>query len=614
VTCPGSRGWIFLDTGTRASAVNEFVKYCSIYNFYREYGAYMKRRTFLRSVTGAAALTWSSTRTLHSANRLGALESQALCDRPPDSQGLYFSKKACVLAPLPQFEETRSQLPSPIDDDHPLWIETYWKAWELAFKNFHQPSPKSGFVSNFIDAAFNENIFLFDSCFMTMFCNYGYPLVPGISTLDNFYARQYMDGEIGREIGRATGVDYEPWINREDKPLFTRWGWWGWPSPLNTHKIDRDTAVIYKGRKAPSPNPRLTLDTLDHPILPWAELEYQRLTGDDGRLSEVWESLVRYYGAFQKYLQQGNGLYITDWGSMDNSPRNVYLKNGGTAIDTSAEMVLFARQLAEIAGTIGKTGEAARFSGDADELSRKINHLMWDPRKNFYFDLTIDGKRSPVKTIAPFWTLIAHIASPSQASALVSQLKNPSTFGRLNKVPSVPADEPGYDPAGSYWRGGVWAPMVRMVTRGLEKYDYIDLARELALNHLNLVAEVYKKTGTIWENYSPDAQQQGNPAKSNFVGWTGMGPIVFLLEYAVGLKADAPTNTLDWQLTPGGRRGCERFRFNRHVVSLVAQPTGQATGGWRITVQSDSPFELRVRSRSTEKKFSVATGSQEFEV
>ena len=83
----------------------------------------------------------------------------------------------------------------------------YWKAWEIGFGNFHEPHPGSGYVSQFIDAAFNQNIFLWDTCFMTMFCNVAHPLVPGIGSLDNFYAKQYEDGEICRgSIGRPAWI------------------------------------------------------------------------------------------------------------------------------------------------------------------------------------------------------------------------------------------------------------------------------------------------------------------------------------------------------------------------------------------------------------------------
>ena len=40
-------------------------------------------------------------------------------------------------APLPTFEITRGKLPSPIYDQAPVYVEMYWKAWELAFRNFH---------------------------------------------------------------------------------------------------------------------------------------------------------------------------------------------------------------------------------------------------------------------------------------------------------------------------------------------------------------------------------------------------------------------------------------------------------------------------------------------
>jgi Mannosylglycerate hydrolase MGH1-like glycoside hydrolase domain len=541
----------------------------------------------------------------------GSAFPQATSTRNSEEMGMYFAKKKYTPKPLPSFEALRDQLPSPIYDDNPLWVKVYWKAWKLAFHNFHQPAPGSGFVSNFIDAAFNQNIFLWDSCFMTMFCNYAYPLVPGISTLDNFYAKQYPDGEISREIVRATGVAYKPWIDSEDLPLFSRWGW---PSYEDKADEDRNDPVTYKGRKPPTPNPALTLDALNHPILAWAELEHYQITGDRQRLQEVWEPLVHYYQALHKYLRQGNGLYVTDWASMDNSPRNMYLKGGGTGIDISSEMVLFARELSQIAQILGKDKAATVYSKDADGLARRINRRMWDKKKTFYFDLQLNGKRAPIMTIAGYWTLLAKVAPPKRAAALAAELQNPATFGRLNLVPTLAANQPGFDPQGGYWRGSVWVPTDTMVIEGLENYGYNDLARKIALNHLNLVAKVFEKTGTIWENYAPDALQPGKPAKSNFVGWSGLGPIDYLLKYAIGLRPNAPQNELVWKLEPGGRRGCEHYRFAGHVVTLIASPEAGNPNQVRITVQSDGAFHLRAQFKGNEKTFEVVSGSQKFEI
>jgi glycogen debranching enzyme len=358
----------------------------------------------------------------------------------------------------------------------------------------------------------------------------------------------------------------------------------------------------------------LTLDGLNHPIMAWAELESYRMTGDKARLERIWNPLVRYHAALEEYLRQGNGLFVTDWASMDNSTRNVYLDRGGTGIDISSEMVLFARQLAQIAGILGLTAEGSHYAAEADRLAGVINHAMWDPQRRFYFDLTVDGKSSPVKTIAAFWTLLAKVASPDQAEALAAELANPKTFKRLHRVPTLAADQPGYTPAGGYWKGSVWAPTDTMVMRGLENYGYHALAREIALNHLNVVAQVFEETGTIWENYAPDAAAPGKPARPDFAGWSAIGPILYLMEYAIGLRADAPRNTLAWTLTPGIQHGCERYRFNGHVTSLVAKPLADRSNGLQVGVDSDTSFTLSLAVGETKKDFAVQPGRQEFRI
>jgi len=293
---------------------------------------------------------------------------------------------------------------------------------------------------------------------------------------------------------------------------------------------------------------------------------------------------------------------------MDNSPRNPYLEKGGTAVDTSSEMVLFGNQLGEIADLLGKKDAAVAFRKEAAELARIINAKMWDPRRKFYFDLTVDGKQAPAKTIAAFWTLLAGVASPEQAEALATELRNPESFGRKHRVPSAPADQPGFNPAGGYWRGDVWPPTNTMVIRGLERYGEYVLAREIALEHLRTVGEVFATTGTVWENYAPDAVKPGKPARRDFVGWTGIVPISYLLEYGIGLRADAPNNRLTWVLTSTKRCGCERFRFNGHTATLVAQPSNDPAGLVEVTVESDGQFQLWVECHGKRWEFNVKAG------
>ncbi len=516
--------------------------------------------------------------------------------------GSVFPKTEYLPAPLPRFTEYRDRLPGPIYDENPEWVALYWKAWELAFRNFHEPAKGSPFVSQFIDAAFNQNIFLWDTCFMSMFCNVAHPLVPGIASLDNFYVSQHDDGEISREIVRATGADYGAWVDGDRRPLFSRHGWL--PG-------QNDAPVAYRGRSLPEPGPYLTLEALNNPLPAWAELESLRATGDRGRIAMVYPTLVGYYRALQEYLRQGNGLYVTDWASMDNSPRNAFLANGGTAVDTSCQMAMFARNLATMAGLLGRNAEARGFASEADGLSLTINRLMWDPERKFYFDLTLEGRRAPVRTVAAYWSMLGRVASPVQAAGLVAELHNPKTFFRLNRVPTLAADEPGFDPAGGYWRGAVWTPTSMMVIRGLELYGYAEDARGIALNNIEMMARVFSRTGTIWENYAPDSAMPGDPARPDFVGWSGLAPIEWLLEYAIGLKPDAPSNELVWDLRSAQRVGCDRYRFNGHVVSLVARPFATGGGGITVHIDSDGPFSLVLKRGSLSRRIEVREGGQQ---
>jgi hypothetical protein len=527
-------------------------------------------------------------------------------------QGQYFYKKAYVKEPLPAYSSVSDKLPEPVMEEQPLWIETYWKAWELAFRHLKRPFIISGFVSPYFDAAFNDHIFLWDMSFITFFTNYAYPWAPAIASLDNFYAKQHPTGEICREIHSLEGMD-GLWTNRYNEPLFSRLGY---DADFSGGRYEK-TPVVYVGREAPVPNPLVTLDGLNHPILAWAEWESFRLTGDKTRLQQVYLPLVKYYEALRKYLRQGNGLYMTDWASMDNSTRNIHLKGGGTGVDISCEMALFAGCLADMATILQKHDDVMEYQAQADTLKMAVNRLMWDRATGFYYDLTLDGRQIKIKTVAAFWSLIAGVAAKEQAECLIAQLNNPLTFGRKNMVPTLAADEEGYNPGGGYWRGSVWAPTTAMVVLGLEKNGYTALARRIALNHLELVADVFKETGTIWEAYAPDSTTyaltgEGRPVKKDFVGWSGIAPIKFLLEYGIGLKPDALNRKLEWSLYSSGETGCNRYAFTDATVNLLA---GRAENGSReIRVESDRDFLLEVACGGERYSFPVRQGQQTFRV
>src|SRR5918995_508915 len=71
--------------------------------------------------------------------------------------------------PPPSFEDAWDSLPQPFWGGHEGAIDCYRRAWELAFSNLRRPEPESGFVASYIDTAFNDCLFMWDSAFILLF-------------------------------------------------------------------------------------------------------------------------------------------------------------------------------------------------------------------------------------------------------------------------------------------------------------------------------------------------------------------------------------------------------------------------------------------------------------
>ncbi len=516
-------------------------------------------------------------------------------------RGVYFEKKEYTSAPLISYDEAKPKLPTPIFEARPDWVSCFDYAIKVLFTNTHAPAEGSGFVSNFVDAAFNKDIFLWDTVFMTLFCNLLHPYVPGICSLDNFYCKQFEDGEIPREMVRDTGEDLLLWVNAFDKPLYSYFhNNYGYRRLWHLQHLTYEDMYKPEMGRVIEKNPYLTLDNLNHPLLAMAEWYSYCHTQDINRLKMVLEPLVQYYRALKYHLRHENGLYVTDWASMDNSPRNKYL---GFGVDISSEMVLFARNLLDIMEALKANGfeefenKALKdeLSSDISSLSEKINSLMWNEAEGFYYDVTFEGKQTGIKTAAAFWPLIAGVADQNQANRLAQWLCDKDTFNRAHRVPTLSAAEPDFNPNGGYWRGAVWAPINAMVVLGLEKRGFHQLAREIAINHVDCIAQVFKQTGTIWENYPADSISSGDSDNKDFVGWTGMGPILFFVQYGVGLSYNPSTDTVEWRLdkeaVSQGAVGCKNYWFAGKTANFTAITISE---GVRLEAEADKPFKLSV--------------------
>jgi len=251
--------------------------------------------------------------------------------------------------------------------------------------------------------------------------------------------------------------------------------------------------------------------------------------------------------------------------------------------------------LARIAETIGRKREASGFRKESDALSVFVHEKMWDRKTGFYYDRFPGGRLSRVKTIGAFWALFAGIPE-NRLARFIKHLENPAEFNRSHRIPTLSADHPQYDAKGGYWLGAVWAPTDYMVLRGLDSVGKPDLAFDIAGNHHDNVIKVFEKTGTFWENYSPEYAMPGKPAADDFVGWTGLVPITVLLEYIFGLKPDPHAGKLRWEVRLTEEHGVKRYPFGlRGVMDLRCARRKKPADRPEISVYSNVPVDIEVR-------------------
>lgn len=530
------------------------------------------RRSFLKSlaVGAAAPLAAGAAAPANAAVLAPSVAAGARWQRPshyydqsaadPLVKQNQFIAKAPDFAVPPTFAAARAMLPKPFWDGHESAVAGYWKAWELAFKNCHPVTRENGFVAPFIDAAFNGCLFMWDSVFMLMFARYGERAFQFQRTLDNFYAKQHADGFICREIRQSTGED-----------VFAK------ADPNST-----------------GPN-----------LLPWSEWEYYQQYGDKTRLAAVFAPLLAYYHWFRKNRTWQDGSYwSTGWGcGMDNQPRlskaahHAWDHDHLSWVDTTAQAVFSAKILIKMAGVLGRTSDVADLGGEVTGLTTLLNQHMWDERQGFYVDRRRDGSRSRVKSIAGYWSVVAGVAPRARRQRLFAHLTNPATFGRPHPIPTLAADDPHYaGDKGGYWLGGVWPSTNYMVLRALTSSDEDRLAHALGLRHHTMVTDVFETTGTYWENYSPEKAAPGDPAKKDFVGWGGVGPIAVLLEYVLGLRPDYARDVLVWDVRRTEAHGVRDYPLGKDTLidlAVAARSTPTAAPVVSITASRALRIELR---------------------
>ena len=463
---------------------------------------------------------------------------------------------------IPPPEAWRDAVPEVFWDGHPDEVAAWRRAWEICGAKVRAPEPGSGFSRNYVFTKFSGAVFVWGCCFITMFGKYGTGAFPFIRSLENFYGAQDSDGFIPRELDIRNGRS----------------------------AFERDDPSSVGGD-----------------LFAWAEWQWYLLSGDKARLAAVYPHLLAYHRWIRKHRTWKDGTYFcSGWGcGMDNIPRmdttryNECFDHGHLSfVDVTFQQILDARMLLRIAEAAGIETGRDELAEEAERLTRLANERMWDEEAGIYKDLDRDGNRVACQHVGAFWALLAGVAPPDRARRLLETLEDPRRFRSACGTASTSMDDPKFDPdGGCYWRGGVWCMMEYMIAEGLAACGLADAAHRLARRHVEAVTEVFRKTGTFWESYSPTALEPGRIwgqlVRNEFVGFSGVAPIALLLEHVLGIRATV--DRIDWTVRLPEAHGVRRLRLgDGTLVDLECAARSALSEPPRVVVRSSRPIPVFV--------------------
>lgn len=493
----------------------------------------------------------------------------------------------------------KDYVPIPVYDENPGYLDFYYKAWELAFKHIKNIP---GMPQNpYMDEAFCETqIWIWDTCFMSLFCKYAREVFPGVETFNNFYETLYN--------GKHLPVVMPP----KDEPKWT-------------------CAVFGEPYE-------IKIDIADNPpLFAWAEYENALMSGDVEYIKELLynrEILQKHYEWMEnlhEFIELDTVLVPTcllaekygyKWeggrSGMDNTPRG---RKGEHAekerpnnpdmlwIDAICQQALSAYMIAELYKIADDEKNAAEWNKKYEEKRKIINDFYWDEKDSFYYDIdcnTHDFYR--VMSIASYWTLTSKTATKERAAELVKQMSNPETFGGFVPLVSLARNDGDYSKRGDYWRGSVWLPTAYAALKGFAAYGFYDEAHAAAAKLLEHMYRTYTDytPHSIWECYSPEEYKPATSVndvgtvRKDFCGWSALGPISIYIEFVLGFHTiNAFEKTVKWAKPAliKGKTGIKNLRFGNVVTDIVAD-------GNVCTVTSNEAYTLEVNGT----KYEINTG------
>lgn len=204
-------------------------------------------------------------------------------------------------------------------------------------------------------------------------------------------------------------------------------------------------------------------------------------------------------------------------------------------IDLNANLYKYEQDFATMADIFDDAELAQAWRERAEARRAAVDMHLWSEKAGMYFDYDYaNGKQGKICSLATYMPMFLGMASKEQAEKLV---KNLDRFLTEHGLSTTALDEP--IAARHQWANpNGWAPLQFIVVRGLEKYGYHELAKDIALRWVSTNLRVFNYTGELFEKYNvvnplEEPVEGVYPSQVGF-GWTNAVLENFIHDYCLG--------------------------------------------------------------------------------
>lgn len=349
--------------------------------------------------------------------------------------------------------------------------------------------------------------------------------------------------------------------------------------------------------------------TLTLPLAAWAELNIYQRTGNKKRVREAFPLLKDQLLLLDK-ARDTFGLLpceknaLCEGNFLNADPAACYL------IADQAALALSFSSLSALSDVLNDRESAFQFKRRYFALKTRVNTLMWSQEDNFYHDLDAAGKPLPLRTAAGFLPLLAELPNIDRAESLAKALQDPLDFACDCPIPSLSRRSPLFSPEGEEFRGAAFPALNFLILKGLEKYQYYELVRELAIKHLYCVLDTFLPPtggrGTFYDAYQsvyPAAAAKGSPnlsPRSDYLVGLGLSAITLMIENVLGISINLPRKTVDWVIPSLEVMGVENLCLKRNLISIKCCKTNNR--GYEIQMESEKLYYFTINILGVKKK------------